>query len=119
MFNSLIVFLYIHATTLASLIPFFSADTTSPPDWISYLLNGGPFAVVVLLVVLDKLTNTGERDRLRLENEVLRKEIKDLNQSIRNEIVPPLVQLNALMKDVIAELSDRRYISPTDDRGRR
>lgn len=80
---------------------------TQTPDWISYLLNGGPFAVVVLLIIMDKLTTVGERDRLRTENNDLKGQIKDLNESIRNEIVPPLVQLNTLMKDVVEELADR------------
>lgn len=84
-------------------------------DWVSYLLNGGPFAVVVLLIILDKLTPPGERDRLRAENQVLRDEIKVLNQNIREEIVPPLVQLNTLMKDVVEELADIRR----DERGKR
>lgn len=80
-------------------------------DFISYLLQGGPFAVVVLLFVLDKLTTTNERDRLRLENQELRTQIKDLNESIRNEIVPPLVQANTLMKDLVDEMAEKG-ISP-------
>lgn len=85
-------------------------------DWVSYLLNGGPFAIVVLLIILDKLTPPGERDRLRTENLQLREEIKVLNANIRDEIVPPLVQLNTLMKDVVEELADIRR---DDSRGRR
>src|SRR5690606_36367443 len=88
-------------------------------DWVNYLLNGGPFAVVVLLIILDKITTTSERDRLRVENEVLRNEVRVLNDNIRKEIVPPLVQLNALMKDVLQELTDRgRYYPPPELRRR-
>lgn len=81
------------------------AAASSSPDWVSYLLNGGPFAVVVLLIILDKLTTPGERDKLRTENEQLRGEIKELNLSIKNEVIPPLIQVNSLMKDVIQEIS--------------
>ena len=81
-------------------------------DWVSYLLNGGPFAIVLLLVIMDKLTTTGERDRLKVENISLRDEVKLLNESIRKEIVPPLVQMNELMRDVVKELSDRGHYFP-------
>ena len=98
---------------LASIVGnLFVLAASSSPDWISYLLNGGPFAVVVLLIIMDKLTTTGERDRLRAENEVLRSDVKKLNEDIRLEIVPPLVQLNLLMKDVVKELSKTNYIPP-------
>lgn len=85
-------------------------------NWAEYLLNGGPFAIVVFLVVMDKITNTSERDRLRLENDVLREEIKVLNASIRSDIVPPLVQINSLMKDVVRELGNRGQYFPPDQR---
>lgn len=94
----------------------FAAESSG--DWVNYLLNGGPFAIVVLLVIMDKITNTSERDRLRVENSALREEIRVLNESIRNEIVPPLVQINALMKDVVVELSERGRYYPPDTRGR-
>lgn len=86
-------------------VPIVLADAAADaPNWVSYLLNGGPFAIVLLLIIFDKITTTGERDRLRNENDELRQEIKDLNVSIRNEVMPPLVQLNSVMKDVAAEM---------------
>jgi hypothetical protein len=112
MFYHLMLNIYIHTLSLFQIVPFLADASSSTPDWVNYLLNGGPFAVVLLLIILDKLTTTGERDRLRTENEVLKKEIKDLNLSIRSEVVPPLVQLNALMKDVVGELSERKYHPP-------
>lgn len=78
-------------------------------EWTTYILNGGPFAIVVFLIIIDKLTTTGERDRLRAENEILRTEIKSLHQSIRDDTVPVLVQLNTLMKDVVVALSDNDH----------
>lgn len=101
--------LYLFMTVWASVIFYADTATAASEDWFKYLLNGGPFAIVVLLIVFDKISTTGERDRLRKENDILREEIKDLNESIRKEIVPPLVQLNELMKDVVAELSQGRY----------
>lgn len=98
----------------------YAATGDPSTEWITYLLNGGPFALVVLLMVSDKITTTGERDRLRLENIALRDEIKILNEGIRKDIVPPLVQINGLMKDVIEELSERRgRYYPPDEKGLR
>jgi hypothetical protein len=92
---------------------------SSMPEWISYLLNGGPFAFVVLLLIMDKLTTPGERDRLRAENQLLHDEIKVLNQNIREEVVPPLVQINSLMREVIEELSQNRPMPPELRTGKR
>lgn len=83
-----------------------ASEPPSGGDWISYLLNGGPFAIVVLLLITDKLTTPGERDRLRAENEQLRTEVKTLNENLRNEIVPPLTEMNRLNTQVIEILSD-------------
>lgn len=57
-------------------------------NWISYLLNGGPFAIVVFLLVTDKLTTPGERDRLRVELTAAHAREEKLNENIRNDIVP-------------------------------
>lgn len=66
------------------------ADQSSSGDlsWIGYLLNGGPFAVVVFLVVTDRLTTPGERDRLRKELTAAHEREAKLNENIRNEVVP-------------------------------
>lgn len=108
--------LFIPAFFIVSVGNIFAAETTV--DWVNYLLNGGPFAIVVFLMITDKIATTSERDRLRIENNALRDEVKVLNESIRNEIVPPLVQINALMKDVVEELSDRGRYYPPEQRGR-
>jgi hypothetical protein len=76
------------------------------PSWTTYLLNGGPFAVVVLLIILDKLNTPGERDRLRVENELLKKQVAELNESIRKDIVPALTQVNTLNAQTIEVLKD-------------
>lgn len=83
-----------------------ATDTSQDPNWINYLLNGGPFAIVVLLLILDKLTTPGERDRLRAENAQLTTEVKTLNENIRNEIVPPLIEMNRLSSELVTLLSD-------------
>ncbi len=74
-------------------------------DWISYVLQGGPFAVVVILFVLEKLITPGERDRLREENKQYQKDIADLNLVIRDHIIPLLGQNNETMKKVYDELT--------------
>lgn len=78
----------------------------SSSDWTSYLLNGGPFAIVLFLLVKDYLTTPYERDRLRIENDALRQEISVLNQNVREEIVPAVVRMNDLMVKVIDTLRD-------------
>lgn len=106
-----------YALTLTS-IPALHLLAAESPNYIDILLNGGPFALMVGLVVMDKMTNTSERDRLRVENEVLRNEIKILNESIRGDIVPPLVQVNGLMKDIIRLLSEKGQYFPPEQRER-
>src|SRR5690349_20948871 len=75
-------------------------------NWITPLLNSGPFAMFLVLIVMDKITTPGERDRLRGENLQLREEIKTLNNSLREEVMPPLIQMTSLMKDVIEVIND-------------
>lgn len=93
-----------------------AADATPPSSWISYLLNGGPFAVIVLLLILDKLTTPGERDRLRVENARLAAQVDTLNANIRNEIVPALTENNRLTAEVVKVLSDDDRLPPTGRR---
>lgn len=96
---------------LLGVINFAVFAVESAPEWVTYLLNGGPFAIVLLLIIMDKITTTGERDRLRKENEDLRVEIKSLNLNIQKEIMPPLIQLNILMKEVVIELARKENTS--------
>jgi hypothetical protein len=76
-----------------------------PGDWIGYLLQGGPFAVVVILFIFEKLITPGERDRLREENKKYQQDIADLNLVIREQIIPLLGQNNETMKKVYEELT--------------
>jgi hypothetical protein len=70
------------------------------------LLKGGPFAVVLALIIFDKLGTNSERDRLREENRNLREQNQTLNDTIRKEVVPPLTELNRLMGETLQVLSD-------------
>lgn len=81
-----------------------AVETNPSGDWISYILNGGPFAIVVFLLVKDYLTTPYERNRLRIENDALRAEIKALNENVRQEIVPSVVKMNELMGQVVTHL---------------
>lgn len=60
-------------------------------DWLTYLLQGGPFALILALIILDKLAPTGERDRLREENKQLKEDQKELNQTLLT-VIPPLIE---------------------------
>jgi hypothetical protein len=78
------------------------------PSWTTYLLNGGPFAVVVLLIILDKLTTPGERDRLRTENTELKKQVQQLNENILRDVLPVLTQLNVLITQTVDALRRKK-----------
>lgn len=75
-------------------------------DWLGYLLNGGPFAIVLLLMILDKIGTNSERDRLRIENAALRDQNQNLNDTIRTEVVAPLTEQNRLMVEIVQILDD-------------
>lgn len=91
---------------------------TADPNWVTYLLNGGPFAIVLLLIIFDKIGTHAERDRLRVENADLRNKNDDLNRVLRDEVVPPLTELNRLMAEVLKVL-DTRDAAPPPSRSRR
>lgn len=102
------------ALLVASGLPFFGRIivATGSPDttWINYLLNGGPFAVVVFLLISDKITTPGERNRLRdeLSSSHLRED--KLNENIRHDIVPLMTNVNNTLGRVITELGNlERY----------
>lgn len=80
--------------------------TNGGMDWISYLLNGGPFAVVLLLILLDKLGTNSERDRLRVENAALREQNQTLNDTVRTDVIAPLAEQNRLMAELLKVLDD-------------
>ena len=84
----------------------------SDVNWVSYLLNGGPFAVVLLLIIFDKIGTHAERDRLRTENTILREKNEELNTTLREDVVPPLTQLTGLMADVLRRLDDHEPPTP-------
>lgn len=77
------------AVTMAELV-IVAADVTTSDPYVDTLLKGGPFAIVVALMVADKIGTHGERDRLRIENTALRNEIKELNDDLRKDVMPPL-----------------------------
>jgi hypothetical protein len=89
---------------------------TAGLDWGTILANGGPFALFLLLIVTDKVSTVGERDRLRAKNDQLENDNKVLNESIKDDILPPLIQINSLMKDVIRELNQRGTYAPPEAR---
>lgn len=84
------------------------AQTEGSDAWVDSLLKGGPFAIVLLLIIMDKIGTHGERDRLRVENTELRKEVATLNEQVRTQVVPPLVEITRLLPRVIDELTSRR-----------
>lgn len=80
---------YLGTFSTSQLVAQAAGGATADP-YVDTLLKGGPFAIVLLLIILDKIGTHGERDRLRLENTALREEIKELNADLRNDVLPPL-----------------------------
>lgn len=75
-------------------------------EWINYVLNGGPFAIVVFLIVTDRLTTPGERDRLRTELTAAHEREAKINDNLRTEVVPALTKnIDAL--NASAETTER------------
>lgn len=94
-------------TSVGQIIVLAAGEITNDP-WIDGLLKGGPFAIVVTLIVMDKLTTPGERDRLRNENAEMRKEIKDLNTEVRNNVIPLVTKNTELLTTVTSTLTTPR-----------
>lgn len=88
---------------VASTTAIFAAEAASD-GWIDTLLRGGPFALILLLIMLDKLGPHGERDRLRGENRALQAAIDRQNEAIRKDLLPAILEANRLQAEVIRAL---------------
>lgn len=90
-------------------------STGSDVNYVNYLLNGGPFAIVVMLLVLDKLTTPGERDRLRKELTAAHEREDKLNTNIREQIVP-LMTRNIESTARNTEVTERVVVILSDEK---
>lgn len=106
---------------LASFVPLGASvfaqveGTGGDVNYINYLLNGGPFAIVVLLLVMDKLTTPGERDRLRVELTASHEREERLNVNIREQIVP-LMTRNVEATARNTEVTERVFAVLSDEK---
>jgi hypothetical protein len=92
-------------TVGAGTISLLSATDSSgspPTDFFGVLLQSGPFAIILVLILTDKLAPTGERNRLRQEVADYKSEIQKLNDKLL-QVLPPLTELLPTMR----ALSDR------------
>ncbi len=85
-------------------------------NWLDYILQGGPFALVVVLFVLEKLVTPGERDRLREENNKYKEEVVALNLVIREQIIPLLGKSNDTLEKVYNEITIRDRLRDDKER---
>ena len=70
-----------------------AAEAPSVGDgFMDALLKGGPFAVVLALIIFDKLGTNSERDRLREEVKTERAKNQELNDTVRSEVIAPLAE---------------------------
>lgn len=98
----------------APLIHAAASSSPSSTDWVGYLLQGGPFAVILVLILADKLAPTGERNRLREENKQYKVDIQALNDKLL-EVLPPLTEAAKTMTEVgevVQELTHPTYNRP-------
>lgn len=89
-----------------------AADTSTGDGVVDALLKGGPFAIVLLLIIMDKLGTNSERDRLRVENQNLRDQNQKLNDEIRSELIPPLTEVTRIMAEAVTLLEDEERFPP-------
>lgn len=96
-----------------------SSGGASGTDWTGYLLQGGPFAIILILILMDKLAPTGERNRLREENEKYKADIQTLNNKLL-EVLPPLTEAAHVMTRVgdLLEAMGNGNNDPPGSRGR-
>lgn len=73
------------------------SETGGSDNWTEILLKSGPWAIVVLLIIFDKLSPVGERDRLRAENTELRKTLQETEIANRKDVIPALTESNRLL----------------------
>lgn len=82
------------------LLVLLAADTSDPSaSVVDALLKGGPFAIVVLLIMLDRLTTPGERDLLRKQLQESQARERALYEGIKSDLAPALVANGALIAE--------------------
>lgn len=77
---------------LGAILEIFGQTASPESSWLTYILNGGPFALVVFLFITDRLTTQGERDRLRAELDASHEREEKLNDAIRLDFVPSVTK---------------------------
>jgi hypothetical protein len=92
------------------------SGSTGGTDAISYLLQGGPFAAVLALILLDKLTPTGERNRLREEVKEYKQNMAELNAQLLN-VLPPLTEMLPILRGIAESRSDSHDYAQQPRRG--
>jgi hypothetical protein len=91
---------------------FAQQDPISGVDWGSEILKGGPAALVVFLLIIDKLCTPGERDRLRTELTASHLREEALNEFIRKEHVPLMTKNIEANTKVLEILADEERFPP-------
>jgi hypothetical protein len=77
----------------------FAAEADPASGVIDVLLKGGPFAIVLLLVIMDKITTPSERDLLRKKLDESQARERALYEGIKTDLTPALVANGALIAE--------------------
>jgi hypothetical protein len=102
------------ASTVASDAP---GGAAAPTDLLGILIQSGPFALFLGLIIIDKIAPTGERNRLREEVKEYKADMAQLNKTLL-EVLPPLTELLPVLRTLVMDRVEEHDPPPTPYRGR-
>lgn len=69
-----------------------TAESSEGLDWVSLVAQGGPWAVVVILILIGKLVPERAHDRVIQENVELKQKLAHMEDLIENQVIPAMVR---------------------------
>jgi hypothetical protein len=85
---------------IAAEVPAEVSGGGAPLDIVGLLIQSGPFAFFLLLIIMDKVAPTGERNRLRDENAAYKTSTQELNNRLL-ELMPPLLAFTDKLEKLV------------------
>lgn len=87
---------------------YFVADDVGVANGVmDAILRGGPWAIIFVLFLTDRLDTTGERNLLRLQLEQSQERERKLYESIRTELTPALSENTNVMVGAVKPMLER------------
>lgn len=69
-----------------------AAEGAGSIDWVQILSQGGPWAIFVLLIIMNKLVPQGSHDRVIKENEQLKVKLERIEKVFEEQVIPAMVR---------------------------